>query len=158
MKKTFSRKSFWLILIVFILSRLITLAAGIQMDYGALLRNWQYLDITTLHTDLLKGLWYDHTQPPVFNLLLGLVVKTFGPEARLAFILLFKAITLVNTFLLLSILRKVTRHPWLPLVIALLYLLSPAAIIFENELFYTSFITLLLLIATFYLVSLEEKI
>jgi len=158
MKRTPSRIDVWLILIVFLISRLLVSFLGIQMDYGALFRNWQYLDIGTLHGDLLKGVWYDHTQPPVFNLLLGIMLQLFGTHARLAFVLLLKAITLINTFLLLGILRKVTSHPRLPLLLTLLYLLSPATIIFENELFYTSFITMLLLIATRYLLQLEGPI
>jgi hypothetical protein len=158
MNKTSQRAEVWLLLIVFLLSRLIVLAAGIQMDYMALFRNWQYLDVTTLRTNLLAGLWYDHTQPPIFNLFLGLVVKTFGSGASLAFILLFKAFTLLNSFLLLAILRKITGHPWLPLIITLFYLLSPATFIFENELFYTSFITFLLLTAAWFLVRLGPPI
>ena len=158
MKRTPSRIDVWLILIVFLISRLLVSALGIQMDYGALFRNWQYLDIATLHNDLLRGVWYDHTQPPVFNLLLGIILQLFGIHARLAFVILLKAITLVNTFTLLAILKKVTPHPRLPLLLALLYLLSPATIIFENELFYTSFITMLLLIATRHLLQLKERI
>ena len=157
MEKKFPRLDIWFILLVFIISRLLIFFAGIQMDYGALYRYWQYLDISTLRSDLLRGIWFDHTQPPVFNFLLGIVVKTFGSHARLAFILLLKGITLANTFLLLSILKKVSHRPYLPLLLSLLYLLSPATILFENELFYTSLITCLLLTATRHLIRLQKE-
>ena len=40
---------------------------------------------------------------------------------------------------------------------ALVYLLSPATLIFECELFYTSTISLLLLVSVFYLIRLTES-
>ena len=158
MKRIPFRYDVWIILIVFLLSRMIVAAFRIQLDYGALERYWQYLDIKTLHVNLLKGVWYDHTQPPVFNLLLGLVLKTSGIHARIIFIGILKLLTLVNSLLLLAILKRTTRHPWLPLIFSLLYLLSPASIIFENELFYTSFITCLLLTSCYFLTSLKRSI
>ena len=158
MKKIPLRFDVLLILVVFLLSRIIVAAFDIRLDYGALYRNWQYLDVTTLHEDLLKGVWYDHTQPPVFNLLLGLVLKLAGAHARLVFTGILKMITLANTLLLLAILKRTVQHPWLPLLFSLLYLLSPASIIFENELFYTSFITLLLLTSCYYLTALKRSI
>lgn len=158
MEKKFPRIDIWFILLVFIVSRLIVSFAGVEMDYGALYRYWQYLDVKTLQSDLLRGIWYDHTQPPVFNFLLGIVVKTSGSHAHLAFVLLLKVITLANTLLLLSILKKITNHPYIPLLLSLLYLLSPATMLFENELFYTSFITHLLLAATWHLQRLQKDI
>jgi hypothetical protein len=134
------------------------LLSGIRLDYDALFRNWQYLDVHTLRYNLLNGIWYDHTQPPVFNLLLGLILKLAGSYARLVFVLLLKGISLINALLLLSILKRTVRYAILPLIIALLYLLSPASIIFENELFYTTFISLLLLISCFFLTNLKETI
>lgn len=146
------------LVLFFILSRALVALAGIDMDQTALYRYWQYLDVLTLKDHLLRGIWYDHTQPPLFNLFLGLVLKTSGTHAPLAFQTLFKFFTLANAWLLLTILKKMTRHPYVPLLLTLLYLLSPATIIFENELFYTSFITLLLLISVRYLLQLEQGI
>jgi hypothetical protein len=155
------------ILGIFLLSRIIVALFGIQMDYGALYRNWQYLDVQTLHDDLLGGLWYDHTQPPVFNFLLGIVVRSTGKLAPEVFTLALKAITLLNAWLLLRIGKRLLPEPsaaqpsiirHLPLIISLLYLLSPATILFENELFYTSFISLMFLVSAFSLLSLRQTI
>jgi len=158
MKKLFSYNHGWVLVIFFILSRGLVALAHIAMDDTALYRYWQYLDVFTLQHHLLRGVWYDHTQPPLFNLFLGVVLKTAGTNAPIAFQALFKIFTLANALLLLAILKKVTRHSYLPLLISLLYLLSPATIIFENELFYTSFITLLLLISVRNLLHLEDHI
>lgn len=146
-KIVITRKEAGLIILLFVISRIIIGVIGIEMDHQALYRNWQYLAVETLHHDLLKGVWYDHTQPPLFNLLLGVILKISGSSAPLVFSLLFKIITLLNTFLLLRLLKGNAKHKNIPLLFSLIYLLSPATMLFENELFYTSLITLLLLIS-----------
>jgi hypothetical protein len=166
MKKLPISRDAWLIIIVFLVSRAIIYLFGIRMDFEALFRNWQYLDAKTLKDHLLEGIWYDHTQPPVFNLFLGLVVKIAGVHARTAFVLILKAISLANALLLLTILSRTLPTPAmpagrpsrLPLAITLFYLLSPASIIFEHELFYTIFISFLLLLSCLSLTSFRRGI
>lgn len=152
-KIVITMKEAGVIILLFLISRIIIRVIGIEMDYQALYRNWQYLAVDTLHHNLLKGVWYDHTQPPLFNLLLGVILKISGSTAPLVFSLLFKSITLLNTFLLLRLLKGNAKHKNIPLLFSLIYLLSPATMLFENELFYTSFITLLLLLSCNYLVT-----
>jgi hypothetical protein len=147
-----------LIIFIFIVSRIIIYFFGVHFRYDALLKYWQYLDVETLKHNLLKGVWYDHAQPPVFNLFLGTVLKIFGDHAEFVFALIFKLITLVNTLLILAILKSLTTHRNLPLIISLIYLLSPASMILENELFYTTFISMLLLLGSFFLLRLQERI
>ncbi len=167
MKKMSIGRDTGLILAIFLLSRIIISVFGIRLDYEALYRNWQYLDVHTLQDNLISGLWYDHTQPPVFNFLLGIVVQWTGKFAPTVFILSLKVISLINTLLLLRIGKSLLPAPTasqpsmvrhLPLIISLLYLLSPATIIFENELFYTSFISLMFLTSAWSLISLRQTI
>lgn len=40
---------------------------------------WQTLPLDALRTDLLESLWYLHAQPPIFNLLGGVLAKLFFP-------------------------------------------------------------------------------
>ncbi|MBC8033094.1 MAG: hypothetical protein H7Y03_03050 [Chitinophagaceae bacterium] len=158
MKKTVSARHILLITGLFIASRVIVRLCGVQMEYNALARYWQYLDIDTLKSDLLNGVFYDHTQPPIFNLLLGTVLKLAGAHSETAFVWMLKSITLANTFLLYALTKRMTLHKQLPLVFSLIYLLSPATLIFENELFYTTFITLCLLIASLFMLRLQLAI
>ncbi len=131
-------------------------AFGIHMEYLNLYENWQYLDVETLTHNLWRGVWYDHAQPPVFNLFLGIVLKLTGSHAATAFVVIFKGFTLFNTFLLYTLLGRVAPNRYIPLLISLLYMLSPATMIFESELFYTSFITFFLLISAFFLFRLQD--
>jgi hypothetical protein len=137
---------------VFILSRIVAMLLGLHLNDWALYAYWQYLDLDTLQHHLLRGVWYDHAQPPVFNLFLGLVLKIGGTRSTLIFSLVLRGITLVNTLLLFSILRKLTVVPYIPLLVALAYMLSPATLIFECELFYTTTISLLLLVSVHFLI------
>jgi hypothetical protein len=125
------------------------------MEYHNLYENWQYLDVQTLTHNLWQGVWYDHAQPPVFNLFLGIVLKLAGNQAPAAFVLIFKGFTLINTFLLYTLLCRLAPHRYIPLLISLLYILSPATMVFESELFYTSFISLFLLISACFLFRLQ---
>jgi hypothetical protein len=151
------RKEIGIILITFLFSRILSAIFGIHLQYDALFKYWQYLDTETLHHHLLLGLWYDHAQPPFFNFLLGLVLKIAGIHAPLAFAALLKLISLTSCLLLFAILKRQVLHPYLPLLITLIYLLSPALIIFESELFYTTFISMLLLISAFFLLRLTNS-
>ncbi len=157
MKNITGRGQLLIILTVFIVSRLIVAVIGIHMDMRALYAYWQYLDIETLRSHLLTGIWYDHAQPPVFNLLIGFILKIGGRHYIPLFTFFFELISLANTLLLFSIIKKLSRVYFLPILIALAYMLSPATLIFETELFYTVFVSFLLLLSVFYLIRLSES-
>ncbi len=152
MKNISGSQQVLIILAVFIASRIIAGFLGLHMNIWALSAYWQYLDLETLKNHLLTGVWYDHAQPPVFNLFLGTVLKIGGDHAALLFAILLKGISLINALLLFAIVRKLTLVPFFPILTALVYLLSPATLIFECELFYTSTISLFLLLAVYYLI------
>jgi len=136
-----------LLLFCFVASRVTIKLVGVTFGYNALFEYWQYLDVGSLKTNLLQSLWYQHSQPPVFNLLLGIILKVSGNYNLYVIKFLFLATSFCNATLLLSILSRILRDSKIPLIFSLLYLLSPATMLFENELFYTTFISLLLLLA-----------
>ena len=150
MKKNFRLNDFSIIILIFMLSRLIVMFLDIRMSLGPLYSYWQYLDVETLKHHLFAGVWFDHAQPPVFNVFLGFMLKCFG-ESALAFGVVFKMISLLNGLLLYTLIQKFTRISWLPLLITIFYLLSPATLIFECELFYTTFVSLLLLTTVYFI-------
>lgn len=156
MKRSF-KQDLCILLSSFLLSRVIIKLLGVSFDYNALYEYWQYLDITSLKTNLLNSLWYQHSQPPVFNLLLGIILKVSGNYSRYALEFLLLAITCCNGLLLLSILRRIIYSCNLSLILSLLYILSPATMLYENELFYTTFISLLLLIAVHFMIMVSQK-
>src|ERR1700682_6327934 len=106
MKKITGQSQTLTIITVFIISRIIAAAVGLHLNIWALSAYWQWLDIKTLRNNLLTGIWYDHAQPPVFNLFLGFVLKIGGSQSEFLFALIFKLISLSNALILFSILRK----------------------------------------------------
>ncbi len=63
----------WLLAVIamFLLSRSAAMAAGVRFDASPLGYFLQYLDPHLLRARLGESLWYLHSQPPLFNLLLG---------------------------------------------------------------------------------------
>jgi len=157
MKKMGGQTELRILIGVFIVSRMITVLLGLHLNIRALSVYWQYLDLETLRHHLISGVWYDHSQPPFFNLLLGTIFKIGGDYSVFLFTSLFKLISLLNGLLLFAIVRRLTRVPYLPLIVAMAYLLSPATLIFECEIFYTTTISLLLLVSVYFLVRLTES-
>ncbi|MBC7866666.1 MAG: glycosyltransferase family 39 protein, partial [Gloeobacteraceae cyanobacterium ES-bin-316] len=147
MKQFFLQKHILILLAAFAISRILLMFFNINMDYDSINVYWQYLSMESLQHNLLKGVWYNHTQPPIFNLFLGLIVKLSGSYAGFVFSVVFKVITIVNVILLYNSSKILVGSSRIPLVLSLIYLLSPATMILENELFYTTFITMLLLIS-----------
>jgi hypothetical protein len=74
--------------IVFLSSQLLAYLLGIR--FAGSLRIiiepfWQYLDPLILKTDLLRGLYYLHSQPPLFNWLLGVILQLFPNHYEFVF-------------------------------------------------------------------------
>jgi hypothetical protein len=157
MKNISSSGQVFIIITVFVASRFVAMFLGIHLDMRALSDYWQYLAVETLRYHLLTGVWYDHAQPPVFNLFLGSVLKIGGAHYKLIFCIILKLISLCNALLLFGIVKKLTTVNSLPIIVALVYILSPATIIFESELFYTGLVSLLLLASVFFLIRLTES-
>lgn len=128
----------------FAASRLLAGLLGVRFDDAPLDYFWQILDPTLLEGDLLASLWHQHTQPPAFNALLGVVLKLDVGEATTRFALLFHAIGLATCVGLFALTTRLgmdaVRAGWL----AALYAASPTAVLYEHWLFYTQLVACLL--------------
>ena len=64
-----------LVVLLFAVSRLLARGVfGLRFD-AATLDYWQVLDPQLLRTDLLRSVLFQHGQPPLFNIFLGVVLK-----------------------------------------------------------------------------------
>ena len=68
------------IVIVFIVSRTIYLFIGVR--YEVELGLCQYIDPLLLRNNLFQSIYYLHSQPPLFNLFIGLILKLFPEPAE----------------------------------------------------------------------------
>lgn len=151
MKNIILQREISILLGCFVLSRVAVAGSGVRFQYEALFTYWQYLDVESLRYHALQSIWYMHGQPPLFNLFVAAVLKWSGGYERIVFPVVWMVCSFCNAVLLLRIVKTRVSVWWLPLAAALWYVLSPATILFENELFYTSITSLLLLLGTWFL-------
>src|SRR4051794_26388242 len=60
---------------------------GAGVSGAELAGSWQLLDRHILEGDLLRGLWYLHTQPPLHNLVVGVALVSPFPAEGTLFVL-----------------------------------------------------------------------
>ena len=128
------------IAIVFIASRLLAFAIGLRYASGEAAHSWQLLDLNILHDHLLRGIFYLHAQPPLFNTLFGVAEKLSGSHfGDILFALqlclgLGAAIAVYLTLTQLNVAATVTIST------VLLLVLNPAAILYEFDPLYTELV------------------
>jgi hypothetical protein len=127
----------------FAVSRFVYFVAGVRFDTAPLGRYFQFADPDLLEHRLLETLWYLHSQPPLFNAFLGVVLKTAG-DSRTAFALLYLLVGLALTLALYALLVALGLGRWAAAAVAVAYAISPPAIVFENLLFYDYPVTAML--------------
>ena len=91
---------------VFVISRLAYhFLLGMRFNADTLTSFWQFIDPLLLKTELFKSLYYLHSQPPLFNCFLGVILKLFPDSFAAVFqwiYLLIGLIFSVSLFKLMS--------------------------------------------------------
>jgi hypothetical protein len=125
------------VIIAFILSRLLFFYVGIRFDASPLEGFWQFIDPDLLKHNLLQSVYYLHSQPPLFNLFLGSVLKLFPHHEALIFNLSYLLLGLILSVSIFSIMTRLGISGKLSTILTILFIISPACILYENWLFYT---------------------
>ncbi|MBP7652774.1 hypothetical protein KA977_05085, partial [Candidatus Dependentiae bacterium] len=98
---------------------------------------WQNISTQYLRMDLLKWIWYMHSQPPGHNLLFGIFIKLFYPNQYLMFQLFSIFTGALMMVLLYEIADYLIKSKLLKTVLIALIFFNPAVFLFENYLLYT---------------------
>jgi hypothetical protein len=112
-------------------------ALGTTFDDTPLPWFWQYLDVPLLENRLVESLLYLHSQPPLFNLMLGVVLKLFPAGHSVAFHALFVAFGLVLYGSLFLLMRRLGVGSVTALLLSVLFVASPSFVLYESWLTYT---------------------
>ena len=120
-----------LLLVVFLASRFIYFLAGIRFNADTL-SYWHVIDPFLLRTDLWRSLFYLHSQPPLMNLFLGSVLQVFPKQHNLVFQISYLVVGLVLMFSLYGLAVALRLPRWGAALFAGWFILSPAAILYEN--------------------------
>jgi hypothetical protein len=114
-----------IVVVAVALAVVVLLAGDLGMPIERLVNQWQLLDIHALTDDPLGSVWYLHTQPPGYNLLVGLVAWSPFPLAGTLYAL--NALALLGTGLLLhDILRRWGTAPVAAGAVAAVAVLGPS--------------------------------
>ena len=133
-----------------IVSRVGYYLAGVRFDASSLPWFWQYIDPALLKANLAQSLWYLHGQPPAFNAFLGVVLSLFAGHETVVFTVCYLLIGVAFTAALFLLLKE-TGVPDTPnAVLTAIYVASPACVLYENWLFYTYPLTVVLLLAALF--------
>ncbi len=143
---------------IFVLSRFLLAILGIQFDMSPLQWFYQYIDPLLLKERLVQSLMYLHSQPPVFNLYLGIILKYGGMYAPFLF---RTSYLLAGLFLMLTtytVMRLLNIHHLVAFFCTAFFMVSPPAFLYENWLFYTYPLTSVLIASSLLLLlSLETR-
>jgi hypothetical protein len=120
----------------FILSRVAAQSVGVRFNQNPLEGYWQYADPELLRHDLPRTLWYFHAQPPGFNGFLGLVLHLPDRLEKPAFVFVFLVCGVVILLAMYALATSLGVPRSAAAGIALAFVISPAALAYENLLFY----------------------
>ena len=127
--------------------RLVVLALGMRFDADNLTSWMQISDVALLRAHLFRTLWYLHTQPPLFNLLVGTALR-FGPDGFPWVLgLVYAAVTLGGILAFHGLARALTGRPRLALLVSAWLCVSPAVLLFSQKLYYDGMVPWLLCMA-----------
>lgn len=125
------------IIAVFIITRIVYyFYFGIRFDTSPLDFYWQYVDPYLLKTDLLRSVYYLHSQPPLFNLFLGIVLKLSPVNYGIIFGLCYSVLGLSFAVSLFLVMTELGVSDILAVVLTSLFMISPFTVLYENWLFY----------------------
>ncbi len=145
------RRSVLFLTTLFLASRVVFLALGVRFDAEPLAGYWQYLDPRLLEDDLLRSLFYLHSQPPLFNLFLGLVLKLSPLPPVYAFHALYLVAGLLCHLATFALMRLLAVGRAVACIISTILVIRPSFILFENWLMYDVPVTALLCLAAVWL-------
>ena len=133
---------------IFLASRIAYFLMGVRFsDEWIIGDNMSHVPFELLQTDLLFSIWNFHVQPPLYNVLCGIMVKLFGYSHTIP----FHAVFLFTGFSLLVGLYTLMVSLGVPYrfaaSLAILFIISPDSILYENLTFYPYLIAMLLIIS-----------
>jgi hypothetical protein len=134
------------VVLSFVLSRWLYLRAGLKFDNTPPRYYYQFIDPQLLKDRLLESLWYLHSQPPLFNLLTGLLYQFFSPQSKV-YQFLFLVVGLFLGLALYWLGLRLGLRRWLSALLAAWFMVSPATVLYENLYFYTYVVAFLLVLS-----------
>ena len=137
-------------LIVFVISRVLYDRAGIHFQGDTYLGYWQFIDPELLRTDLWRSVFYLHSQPPLTNLLTGIVLQIFPVGHEEVFHILYFMIGIILAISIYSAWESpCVFRPGFQRLISAWFMVSPGTVLYEHWLAYAYPLTAALTLSGF---------
>jgi len=140
-----------LLLLLFTATRILFILQGGSFIGKTISFAMQYLDPILLRTDLLASLFYQHSQPPLFNFFLGMGLKVTSMPS-VFFEIVFKTAGALTVLMFFGTLVSFGIRHVLALFLTVLFMVNPTLILYENLLYYTYIEGFFIISAIFFLV------
>ncbi len=118
------------------------LGLSLHCDAG---RTWQLLDLPELRDNLAQSLWYQHGQPPGFNLLVGLFLKAGAEVDGLALHVFFDLLGLLAGLLTGQVALQLGARPMLAAAAGALLVITPGFALYQHWMLYDLPVTVAIL-------------
>ncbi len=137
-KKPFNKTylPYVIILLVFMLSHVVFYLLSGGFDYQTF-HFWQILDLELLRNRLFESVWYLHSQPPLFNMFIGLVEKGAAGFSHVVYHVIYVLLGLMASFGMYHLQRRMNIPAFIALPVTCAVLISPSWILYEHWLMYT---------------------
>lgn len=135
--RSFDRKDFLLLTVLFIVSQAFYALLGVRFDDVVFPGYMQFIDADLLEHKLLQSLWYYHANPPLLNLYAGLGLKLFGEHASGFFSIGFKFAAWLIVLATYATALKLCGTRIAAYAAAVLLMFSPAFLLYENWFMYS---------------------
>src|SRR6185436_2087983 len=122
---------------LYLASRVATSLAGVPLEYAQNPWLWQLLSLQVLREDLWNGLLAQHSQPPLFNVLVALALKSPWPHAVFMVELRTAGAIIVGAIFLMLRNLGVRRTP--AAIATAVFFLNPTMVALDRWVFYTIF-------------------
>lgn len=135
------------ITVAFLASRVAIHLAGVRFDARPMNYAGQVLSRVHLRDDLIESLAHLHSQPPLFNLFIGLGLRAPLSWENEVFHFSYLAFGLALALSFHAVLRRLGVGPKVAVALTLVFMLSPSVFLYENYLLYDYPVVLLLCLA-----------
>lgn len=144
--------------VIFIISRLCYMLAGISFNFYYINYLNHFMDPELLKNRLIETIYYMHCQPPLFNFYIGLGLKAGDDVIQNAyFSMSFLVCGALLFWFLYDLMLKFNINYKIAFFVTAFFMISPAAILYENWLFYTYPVTMFLVFSAYCLFNSIQK-
>lgn len=130
------------LVLLFCASRIFLWYFGVKPDVSHIYSHWQYLDVELLRTDLLKSLLFLHSQPPLWNALVGgLLQASHGDEGflQISWVVGSCMLSLLTGVMIFELVARIGGSRLLAVLAISSWFFLGGAYYYENYLFYPLF-------------------